>query len=402
MKKFKYTAINADKKKFTGTFMAEDEESLREQLILQKLYLVKSRAVSFKPPNAFFSVSGKVKVGELTTFCRQFSIMISSGILAIDCLSVLKSQSYTGYFKKVLEEMHEDVKAGKLISEAMEKHKNAFPEFFRSMTYVGEMSGTLDKVLVSLADYFESDSKLKAKTKSAMVYPIMLLVMLVAVVMLMMIFVIPTFRDSLAALDVEMPALTMTIFNFSEYLIANWMQIFLYVFVIFFLLSMFGKTKKGRYVYDTIKLKIPIIKNIQVNKASSKFARAFGLLIGSGMDIVEAMSIVSIVLGNKNIEKRFKVSAEAVTQGKTLTSALNEEKIFPDMLIQMISIGEKTDSIDEVLLKSCAFFDDLVERSLSRLTTILQPIMLLIMGLSVGVIFYAIYSPMLSIMNGLK
>jgi len=114
------------------------------------------------------------------------------------------------------------------------------------------------------------------------------------------------------------------------------------------------------------------------------------------------MSIVSIVLGNKNIEKRFKVSAEAVTQGKTLTSALNEEKIFPDMLIQMISIGEKTDSIDEVLLKSCAFFDDLVERSLSRLTTILQPIMLLIMGLSVGVIFYAIYSPMLSIMTGLK
>jgi len=401
MKKFKYTAINADKKKFTGTFMAEDEESLREQLILQKLYLVKSRAVSFKPPNAFFSVSGKVKVGELTTFCRQFSIMISSGILAIDCLSVLKNQSYTGYFKKVLEEMHEDVKAGKLISEAMEKHKNAFPEFFRSMTYVGEMSGTLDKVLVSLADYFESDSKLKAKTKSAMVYPIMLLVMLVAVVMLMMIFVIPTFRDSLAALDVEMPALTMTIFNFSEYLIANWMKIFLYVFAILFMISMFGKTKKGRYVYDTIKLKIPIINNIQVNKASSKFARAFGLLIGSGMDIVEAMSIVSIVLGNKNIEKRFKVSAEAVTQGKTLTSALNEEKIFPDMLIQMISIGEKTDSIDEVLLKSCAFFDDLVERSLSRLTTILQPLMLLIMGLSVGVIFYAIYSPMLSIMTGL-
>jgi len=327
--------------------------------------------------------------------------MVSSGILAIDCLSVLKTQSYSGYFKKVLEEMHEDVKAGKLISEAMEKHKNAFPEFFRSMTYVGEMSGTLDKVLVSLADYYESDSKLKAKTKSAMVYPIMLLVMLVAVVMLMMVFVIPTFRESLASLDVEMPALTMTIFNFSEYLIANWMQIFLYVFVIFFLLSMFGKTKKGRYVYDTIKLKIPIIKNIQVNKASSKFARAFGLLIGSGMDIVEAMSIVSIVLGNKNIEKRFKVSAEAVTQGKTLTSALNEEKIFPDMLIQMISIGEKTDSIDEVLLKSCAFFDDLVERSLSRLTTILQPLMLLIMGLSVGVIFYAIYSPMLSIMTGL-
>ena len=171
MKKFKYTAINADKKKFTGTFMAADEESLREQLILQKLYLVKSRAVSFKPPNAFFSVSGKVKVGELTTFCRQFSIMVSSGILAIDCLSVLKTQSYSGYFKKVLEEMHEDVKAGKLISEAMEKHKNAFPEFFRSMTYVGEMSGTLDKVLVSLADYYESDSKIKAKTKNVIVIP---------------------------------------------------------------------------------------------------------------------------------------------------------------------------------------------------------------------------------------
>lgn len=401
MKKFKYTAINADKKKFTGTFMAADEESLREQLILQKLYLVKSRAVSFKPPNAFFSVSGKVKVGELTTFCRQFSIMVSSGILAIDCLSVLKTQSYSGYFKKVLEEMHEDVKAGKLISEAMEKHKNAFPEFFRSMTYVGEMSGTLDKVLVSLADYYESDSKLKAKTKSAMVYPIMLLVMLVAVVMLMMVFVIPTFRESLASLDVEMPELTMMIFNFSEYLIANWMKIFIGIFAAFFLFSMFKKTTKGRYFVDSVKLKIPIIKNIQINKASSKFARAFGLLISSGMDIVEAMSIVSIVLGNKNIEKRFKVSAEAVTQGKTLTSSLQEEKIFPQMLIQMIAIGEKTDSIDEVLLKSCGFFDDLVESSLTRLTTILQPIMLLIMGLSVGVIFYAIYSPMLSIMTGI-
>ncbi len=398
MQKFKYTAVDIDKKKFKGHFLAEDIEDLRIQLSRQNLYLIKAMPESDTPPSAFFSVSGKVKTVELTTFCRQFAIMINSGVSIVESLGILKDQSFSDFFRKVLERVYDDVKVGLLLSEAMEKHPKVFPRFFTSMAYVGEQSGTLDEVLISCADYYENDSKIKAKTKSAMVYPIFLFGLMAAILVIMVAFVIPTFEGALDQIDAEMPALTAGIMDFSRWFIANWMYLFLIVVLFAAIFVIIGKTEQGKYLYHTIILYLPIFGKVQAALLASRFARGFGLLLSGGMDVVDAMNVIQRVLGNVNVEKRFALATNDVAEGKSLATSLSDHEIFPTMLIQMISVGEKTGSVDDVLLRSSSYFDDQAERSLTTMTTMIQPIMLGVMGITVGVLFYAIYSPMLGIM----
>lgn len=400
MQKYKYVAVNLQKKKFTGTFIAENENHLARQLAEQNLYLISARPVSDGSPSAFFTVSG-MKTGELTTFSRQFAIMINSGVSILNTLSILKEQSFSGYFRKVLEVVYEDVKSGVMLSEAMKKHKRVFPEFFQSMVYVGEASGALDKVLSSLADYYETDAAIKQKSRGAMIYPLMLLLLTVGIVVLMMVFVIPTFRNALSSLEIEMPALTMAIYNISDFFLTYWKELILAVAAVVGGIVVFGRTKKGRYFFDWLRIQTPFIGKVNTNLITARFARGFGLLLSSGMDVLDAMEVISVVLGNRYVEKKFRGAIEDVRQGMSLTMAFETRRLFPDILIQMVSVGEKTGTVDEVLLRSCAFFDSQVESSLSAMTTVLQPLMLVIMGVVVGVMFIAVYSPMLSIMNGL-
>ena len=401
MQKYKYVAVDINAKKFKGYFLAENEEDLRMQLARQKLYLIRSIPVSDKPPSAFMSVSGKVKTPELTSFCRQFAIMFSSGISIVDSLAVLKEQSYSGFLKKVLSMVHEDVKSGILLSEAMAKHKKVFPNFFTSMTYVGEQSGTLDVVLRSVADYYETDAKIKSKTKSAMIYPLFLLVMMLAIVVLMVAYVIPTFEKSLSSMEVDMPGITVAVMDMSHWFIRNWAYFFLVIIVLVLGLVLFGRTVKGKYFYHTLLLKLPIICKVQTAQISSRFSRGFGLLLSGGMDVVDAMEVITPVLGNKNVEQRFRLATAEVCEGKSLTAALTNHKLFPTMLIQMVSVGEKTGSVDQVLLQSSSYFDEQAERALTTMTTMIQPIMLGVMGGVIGFLFVALYSPMLAIMKTL-
>ena len=226
------------------------------------------------------------------------------------------------------------------------------------MIYVGEASGKLDIVLNSLADYYDSDSSIRKKTKGAMVYPAMLGLMTLGIVLLMMVFVIPTFKETLMEMDVEMPALTQAIYDMSDYIKANYKKLILYAVLIFAFIKIFSKTKKGIYVFDTIALKFPFVNKINIARITARFARGFSLLLSSGMDIVEAMEVISVVLGNTNVEKRFKLATEDVRQGMSLTMAFESYKLFPDILIQMVSVGERTASIDEVLSRTCKFFDE--------------------------------------------
>lgn len=401
MEKYKYVAVDVDKKRFRGSFLAESEAHLRQQLAQQNLYLVKCKQVTATTPSAFWSVSGKVKTAELTTFCRQFSIMITSGISIVESVAILKQQSYSSYLKSVLEFVHEDINSGSLLSEAMKKHPNAFPDFFRNMVYVGEMSGSLDSVLSSIADYYESDSKIKSQVKSAMSYPIMLVVMLFAVLILLVVFVIPTFMDSLANLDVPMPALTLALYDISQFFVNNWQIIFLVVLALVVGFLAFRSTATGKYFMDMILVKLPLLRSIQVAMQASRFARCFSLLLASGMDILEALEVVNVILGNQYFEKEFKKIVDDVRQGQSLTNSLNTHKIYPDMLMQMVAVGEKTGQLDSVLSRCCSYFDDQVSATLTSVTGIIQPVVLGVMGGVIGVVFYAVYSPMLSIMQNL-
>ena len=404
MQKYKYTAVNLQKQRIKGTFIANDEHDLATQLAKQSLYLISAKAYTNDTPSAFFtlSVGNSVSLAELTTFCRQFSIMQNTGIPILDCLDILRNQHYTAYFRKLLQVVYEDVKSGLLLSDALDKHKKVFPHFFRSMVRVGEMSGKMELVFASLATYYESDTAIKGKVKSALSYPMMLLAMTVGVVILMMLVVVPTFRSAMAQMDVEITGITKTVYDMSDFLLSSWQVLLMGVILIVLLFILVGRTESGAFFFDKMKTKIPLVKTIQRNLLTARFARAFGLLLSSGMDLNTAMDAVEVIIANRYMKQKFHEAAENVRQGTSLTVAFEAHKLFPHMMTQMITIGERTGTLDEVLMRSCSFFDNQVETSLNSLTSKIQPIMLMIMGLIIGTLFIAVYSPMLSIMSNLN
>ena len=305
MMQYKYTAVNKLKEKKKGYFIAESEEDLAVQLSKQDLYLVSAKPYTGKTPSAFFTLgTGKVKLAELTAFCRQYSIMLNSGVSLLGGLEVLKGQNFSSYFKSLLGIVYDDVKSGMMLSDALAKHKKVFPNFFHSMIKIGEQSGNLDEVMNSLADYYEKDNALKRKIRAAFAYPIMLLVMMVGIVILMLAFVIPTFREVLDSLEIEEQGLTKLIYGFSDFLLENWLYLIAGLVVLILILFLIGKTKNGRYFYDWLKVSFPGVKKVNINILTSKFARAFALLLSSGMDVNDALDAVVIVFGNKYIEKK--------------------------------------------------------------------------------------------------
>ena len=242
---------------------------------------------------------------------------------------------------------------------------------------------------------------MKAKLKSAMIYPIVLLILIVGILILMTVFVVPTFKKSFSELGVEMPGLTMTLFNISDFVLENWKLILLLVALVVFLLYIYKKSKSGTLMIDKLKMKLPLIKKYQTAKLTSKLCRGFGLLIDSGMNIVDALEIIEKVLGNEYVRIKFKDAIEKVRKGETLTNALDSMAIFPQVFIQMVKVGEKTANMSEVLLKSCEYFDDEVENTLNAVMSLIQPVMMLIMGAVIGAIFLAVYSPILTLMQNI-
>ena len=399
---YKYVAVNLQKQKFKGKYIAENEQDLAVQLAKQNLYLVSCSEYKGGTPSAFFTLgTGKVPLTELTTFCRQFAIMLTSGIQVLDCLQILRDQSFSAYFKSILLVITDDVKSGEMLSSALDKHKRVFPAFFVSMVHVGEASGKLEKVFISLANYYESDAALRRKVKSALAYPLMLLGMTVVITFLMLTFVVPTFKDVLADLDVEPDGFTALIYGISDFVLEWWQFMVVGLILIGGGLFLYLQTESGKKSFDVFKIKAPMIGKVNVELITARFARAFSILLSSGMDLTSALDSTAMILGNSYVESRFRAASEEVRNGVTITAAFRKYHIFPDMMTQMLAVGEKTNALDEVLGRTCKFFDEQVEATLSSLTTKIQPIMLLIMGAVIGSLFIAVYAPMLSIMNGL-
>ena len=400
MKQYKYTALNLNKEKFTGTFLAENEKELATELAKQNLFLVSATPYSGKTPSAFFTLgTGKVSMNELSMFCSQFSIMLGAGMPVLDCLEAIKTQPFTSFFKNILQIIYEDVKSGIVLSEAVKKHSKVFPAFFCNMIYVGEVSGKLDDVFASLSDYYDKDTAIKRKTKSALSYPIMLAVMTVGILVLMLVFIVPTFRNALSSMDVELSSFTKAIYGFSDFMLNNWLYLLAGLVVIVGGCFLFAKTAKGALLFDKLKLKLPLVKKVQIDLITARFARAFALMISSGMDIVESLDSVRIVIGNRDEEERFVQASNEVKHGSKLAVAFEKYDLFPSIMLQMIAVGERTASLDTILKRSCSYFDEQVETSLSSLTSKILPVMLILLGVIVGGMFIAVYSPMISIMQ---
>lgn len=401
MQKYKYTATDKTGKKIKGNFVANSEAEMKEMLMKAGYFVTSSRQISSADLSNVLTV-GKVKVNELSQFCNQFSVMISAGISIVEAINVSVTQSYSSKLKNALVKIQEDLKQGLLLSEAMAKHPKIFPEFFSSMVYVGETAGCLDVVLVSVAQYYELEQKTKKKIIGALIYPLILLVMLIGVVIIMLGFVIPTFITSLSKMETEMPAITMAVFNLSLFFQDYGVLTILIVIILIFALVMLRFVPSVREFYDKLKVKLPVFKRINLSVFTSRFCRSLGLLLSSGADSLSALISLRKTISNKYLGKQFDRVINNVKIGMPLSSALAAEMNVSPILIQMIIVGEKTGELAEVLNRTAPYFDAQTEASLNVITTTVQPTVIILLGGIIAVLFVAMYSPILSIIQSVQ
>lgn len=380
---------------------ASDLISLKANLKRDNLILVKAKIKKEKEPNTFFAVSSKVKLNEIVFFLRQFAVMIKAGTSISDSLNVLRNQKFTKAFQKVLLEVYLDVQSGVLLSEAFAKHHKVFPDFFVNMIAIGETSDSLDTVLERLANYYEKDRKVKRKAKSAMVYPSILFTLIVIVFFFLTLFVLPQFEDTIKELGGDVPKITLIVMSISKFVKNNILYILLGVVGFILILFLFKRTNKGKYCFDYVKFHFPFLGNIEKNLITSRFSTAFIILLNSGMVITDILENLQKMLCNKLFDSKFKYSIEEVKRGKRIATAIENTKLFPPMLVQMINVGEKSGNLEEVLESTSSYFDEQVEASIVRATTALEPIMIILLGVVVAIVVLAVLLPIIALMQSI-
>ena len=401
MTKFKYVATDKEGKKVKGNFVAESEAEMKEMLLKAGFYVISCRQVTgFDVSTLLFK--NKVRVSELSQFCNQFSVMIGAGISIEEAIEVTSNQSFSYRLKSTLKKILEDLRQGVLLSDAMAKFPSIFPPFFSSMVFVGEAAGCLDRVLISVAEYYQLEERTKKKVRSSLAYPAILLLMLVGVVAIMFVFVIPNFVGAFQKIDIEMPAITMAIFNISAFFKEYFLYILAFLFVFIVLMVALSALPSVKAFYDKAKVTLPIFKRINLAIFTSRFCRSLGLLLSSGSDSLQALEILSNTITNRYLRKQFEQVIVDVKMGMALSAALSSEMSVSPVLIQMIVVGERTGEMDRVLLKTAPYFDERAESSLNLITTIVQPTVMVLLGAVVAILFIAIYSPILQMIQSLQ
>lgn len=397
---YTFKARSLEGRLWKDTIEADSLEAL-EYTLNEKGYFVLS-AREKKAPLSFLKPSDRVTKRDLAVFCRQLAVIINAGVSIVEAVDIVGRQMSKKSLSQALSAVWEDVQKGKLLSQAMAAFPSIFPEFLRNMIRVGEASGTLDTIMNRMADYYENEDKINRKVKTAMTYPMILAVMTVAVVVLLMVLVLPTFSGILTEMGGEMPGITLVLMAISDFMTRNIVVILLLAALVVLLLTAYGKTETGRFRYDTLRLKLPVVRTLTVKVITSRFARSMAILLRSGLNIINAMSIMSTLIGNRNVEEKFQQCLDEVRAGRGIAYSLERVGIFPPLLIHMVSVGEKTSELDEMLLRTSGFFDDEVEAAITRMTTFIEPLLIIILGVVIAVILLSIFLPMLEIMNAVS
>ena len=378
---------------------ASDALSLRAQMRQDKIHLLSFTQIKEEKQNEFFAVSSKVKFNEVVLFFRQFAVMLKAGIPLSECLNSLHKQKFSIPFRNVLQTVYLDVESGVLLSEAFAKHPKVFPRFFVSMVGIGEVSGSLDKVMTNMADYYENDRRIKKKVSSAMVYPSLLISMIFLVIIFLCLFVLPNFESTISQLGGEVPAITRVVMSISDFI-----QDYIFILLpgaamIVFLVVIFFNTKAGKYVKDVLMLNLPIISTVQRNLITARFARAFIILLGSGMNMIDVLENLQKMLGNEVLKKKFDFTVEEVKRGRSISASIASTGLFPPILTQMIKVGENSGNIEEVLESTGTFFDEQVESSIAKAVAAIEPICILLLGAIVCLVVLSVLVPMMSMMS---
>lgn len=396
--KYRYKAINKSGRMIEGVFDATSEGEVIA-MIKGNNYLAVDVKRDIETEAQIELFSPRVKKKDLAIFCRQFFTMIEAGLGIVKCLDILELQTENKTLKVAIGEATEDVQKGLTLSEAMSKHPRIFPSILLSMIEAGEVSGNLDEILERMAIHFEKENKIENKIKGSMIYPIALMVVSIAVVVFMLVFVMPTFTGMFASSGTELPGPTRALLGISESLQTYWYIYLAAIGLIIFGIRAYILTEDGRRNFDSLKLKLPIVRDTTAKVITSRFTRTMSTLMDSGIPLIKSMEVVSRVVSNKVIEERLTASIEEIRKGVPLSRSVRDIGVFPPMVDSMIKIGEESGSLDEILLKTADFYDEEVEVALTKLTSLLEPIMIVGMALVIGFIVIAMYLPMFDMMQ---
>lgn len=347
-------------------------------------------------------ISKRVGAKDLSFFCRQLHAMLNAGSTVIRCLEIMKVQIDNKNLREAVSQMHSDVQKGKLLSLAMKEHQKIFPDLMIYMVESGELSGNLDNILLRLADYFEKDAKIRNKIKSAMIYPIILIILSNLVVLFLVTFIMPTFVNMFDKSNIVMPLPTRILLGFSKFLRGNALLVAVGTIILILLLIQFLQSEVGKRLVDGLKLKLPIIRKLNIKILTARFARNLSTLLSSGVPLLTALDNVSRVIGNKIVAEAINKYREEIQKGHELHQVVRDSNLFPPMLDNMMEIGKESGALDTILGKTADYYDDESEQALQRLVSLFEPIMIVVMAVVIGFIVIAMALPMFDMVNTIE
>ncbi|HAT4191859.1 type II secretion system F family protein [Clostridium perfringens] len=398
---FKYKAINSEGQRIEGSQSADSESQIREMLLSNQYYPLSIEKENSKSKKSF-SFNSKVKLKDIAVFCRQFYVMLDSGLSIGKALNILIEQCEKPKLREALIGVNGELKRGETLASSMRKRKDVFPNLLTSMIDAGERSGNLDIILKRMAEYYEKETKIRGKIKSAMIYPIVLGVVAIIAITFILTFVMPTFVQMFEENNVDLPMSTKMVLETSKVLGQYGIIIFLILVTAIILLGKYLKSEEGQYKLSSINLKIPVIKKLTQKIIVSRFTRTMGIVSSSGMSLVTSIEIVASVVGNKIAEKELLKVKEKVLKGEGLGDSIMNIKIFPPMLASMVKIGEEAGSLDSILDKTADFYDDELEREIKTATALIEPSMIVLMGIIIGFLLISILTPMFKMYNSIS
>lgn len=410
MTNYKYAAKGPGGKTVEGTIEATDRQEVLTELRRQNLTVVRidemsgmrKRSGAGKKTVSSRGAKPRAKRTELVLFTRQLATMVSSGISLLEGLEVLSDQAETPGFKATCERLIVEVRGGADLSAAMKTCPKAFDELYVSMVKAAEVSGQMDVILERLADYLESAAELRREIKSAMTYPVVSMVLVTGITAFLMIGIVPGFRQVFDSLETELPTITKLVLGTSEWMRAHWYFLVGAVFFFFGGLYVFKRTPGGRLALDHLNLKAPVFGPLFRKVALARFSRTFATLIRSGVPIMGTLDIVADTSGNQVVSRAVLASRESVRAGNMLSEPLSQSPVFPPMVVRMITIGEKSGSLETLLEKIAEFYDSQVKAAVKSLTSMIEPILITVMGVLVGGVVLSVFMPILDVVGTLS
>ena len=403
MAAYTYSAINSAGLELTGSIHAPDREAAREQLRVRGLLAQHLTELPASGEQSVRTAFKKIKPKSLQVFSRQFATMIDAGLSVVSALVILEQQTEDKYLSAVISELRADVEGGLLLSQALGRHPKVFSRLYVAMVEAGEAAGILDQVLDRVAFQIEKETAIKRRVKGAMIYPTMVLIFATLVLIGMLMFLVPVFVKIFQDLGGELPTPTQWVVNVSDFLRGNYYFVFPAIAVIFFALRKGKRTEKGRQIWDRMKLKVPMkIGAVVLKVTMARFSRTLSTLIAAGVDIIKALEITGQTAGNWVVEEALADVRVQVQEGIPIAQPLEGNPIFPPMVSHMIKIGEETGELEKMLSKVADFYEDEVDASISSLTSIIEPLMMIGVGCMVGVIIISMYLPMFKMLSLVK